>query len=189
MCFLIALCSPIPYKEIMEEYIPQLGRMVYTPPNGPPPGVRPNQEIYQHMGRDNIFKMCEDFYTLLGQSAISHMFPDTPEGLKAASQRQAMFMSGALGGPPLYAQIIGPPRMRARHLPFVIDNASRLEWLRCFKKVLEIPEIYDFPADDVAGFIYFLEGFSAWMVNKETPSETPHKDQDASDSADGASQT
>jgi hemoglobin len=57
--------------------------------------------------------------------------------------------------------------MRARHLPFEIDEQARQVWLGCFHKVLEGAESkYQFPAEHLDGFKDFLKSFSAWMVNK-----------------------
>ena len=120
------------------------------------------------MGRENLFRMSADHYEELGRSSIAHMFAGDEEGRRAQSRRQAMFLSGVLGGPPLYVQLVGSPRMRARHLPFVIDEAAREEWLRCYRVILRHPERYDFPADRVDDFLDFLERFSAWMVNRKS---------------------
>jgi len=114
------------------------------------------------MGEANIFKMSEDFYRELEQSDIRHLFP---EDMAAASRKQALFQIGILGGPPRYQEQIGPPRMRARHIPFQIDEAARQSWLGCFKKILEHPERYHFPEEHLPGFIQWIEAFSAWMVN------------------------
>ena len=57
--------------------------------------------------------------------------------------------------------------MRQRHMPFAIDQEARNVWLGCFKKTLEQAEDqYAFPPEHLPGFITFLEGFSAWMVNR-----------------------
>lgn len=142
---------------------PLTSEVPYTPPGGPPQVDRPDPAIFQAMGQANIYKMAEDFYRELEQSPVRHLFP---ENMVAASRKQAMFLVGILGGPPLYQQKIGPPRLRARHLPFAIDESARQTWLSCFKKVLEHPERYQFPGEHLAGFIQWLEAFSAWMVNK-----------------------
>ena len=116
------------------------------------------------MGEENIFRMLSDFYKELGQSSIRGLFP--PD-LEEASKKSAKFFVQVLGGPPLYVIDHGPPRMRARHIPFEIDEAARQAWLQCFKKVLEkAEEKYRFPAMHLEGFQTFLEEFSSWMVNK-----------------------
>lgn len=137
---------------------------IYVPPGGPPQGIAPSRAIYTAMGEENIFRMCADFYARIETSSIRSMFPDD---LPAASKKIAAFMVGLLGGPPLYHERYGDPMMRARHLKFPIDEAARQEWLRCFKLVLaDAPANYQFPAEHLPGFIRFLEGFSAWMVNR-----------------------
>lgn len=141
-------------------------RQFYVPPGGPPQGIQPDSRLYARMGEDQIFKMLEDFYTELEKSSIRHLFP--PD-MKAASQRSAAFFVFIMGGPPLYQQQFGAPRMRQRHLPFAIDEEARRVWLACFKRILEnADQKYQFPLEYMEGFWRFLEQFSAWMVNTKT---------------------
>lgn len=138
-------------------------RDIYVPPQGPPQSG-PSREIYARMGEENIFKMCRDFYAELEKSPVRPLFP--PD-MAEASKKIAAFLTGLLGGPPLYQQQFGPPRMRARHLPFAIDESARGEWLAAFKRTLAgADKKYDFPPEHLPGFIKFLEDFSAWMVNQ-----------------------
>jgi hemoglobin len=140
-----------------------MNRPIHIPFGGPPQVPPPSREIYAHMGEANIFAMLEDFYMELGQSAIAEMFG---KDLLHASQKSAAFFVGLLGGPPLYQQMYGSPALRARHMPFIIDEMARVEWLRCFDKVLaDAPTRYNFPAEHVEGFRHFLHVFSTWMVN------------------------
>src|SRR5215470_13929136 len=138
-------------------------RVIYTPPTGPPQSG-PNPAIYGLMGEANVFKMMSDFYQELEKSEIRNLFP---EDMEEASKKSAMFFVTVLGGPALYFQKFGPPRMRARHLPFEIDEHARRVWLGCFDRVLEGAELkYQFPRQHLEGFKDFLKNFSAWMVNK-----------------------
>jgi len=108
--------------------------------------------------------MMSDFYKELEQSEIRHLFPPNME---EASKKSALFFIGLFGGPPLHMQKFGSPRMRARHLPFEIDEAARQVWLKCFEKTLEEAEVkYAFPSQHLQGFKDFLKSFSSWMVNK-----------------------
>ncbi|HXL73237.1 MAG TPA: hypothetical protein VN963_06380 [bacterium] len=138
-------------------------REIHVPPQGPPQGG-PSRDIYPLMGEENIFKMLSDFYKELEKSEIRPMFP--PD-LEEASQKSAKFFVQVLGGPPLYVIDHGPPRMRARHIPFEIDEKARQVWLSCFMKTLEnANKKYNFPMQHMDEFKTFLESFSAWMVNK-----------------------
>ena len=116
------------------------------------------------MGETNIFRMMSDLYKEVEKSEVRHLFP---ADMEKASQKSALFFITLLGGPPLYLQKYGSPRMRARHLPFEIDEHARQVWLGCFDRVLEDAERkYQFPPQHLAGFKDFLRSFSAWMVNK-----------------------
>ena len=51
------------------------------------------------------------------------------QNLDDARERLYCFLSGWMGGPPLYQQRYGPPMLRARHLPFTIGSRERDLWL------------------------------------------------------------
>ena len=140
---------------------------MFVPPQGPPQGPPPDAAIFQAMGVDGITRMLEDFYRNLASSDIAAMFPAGEQAMLEAAHKSALFFVGVCGGPPLYAQTIGPPRMRARHLPFAIDAHAREVWLECWEQVLAQSESkYGFPPEHLPGFRTFLIGFSAWMVNR-----------------------
>jgi hemoglobin len=46
-------------------------------------------------------------------------------------------MSGYLGGPPLYTDKRGRPRLRSRHFVAEIGPVERDEWLLCFRRALD----------------------------------------------------
>jgi hemoglobin len=46
------------------------------------------------------------------------------------------FLSGWMGGPQLYMERKGNPRLRMRHSPFVIGPEEAEEWLRCMRGAL-----------------------------------------------------
>lgn len=47
-----------------------------------------------------------------------------------------MFLSGWSGGPQLYVERFGHPRLRMRHMPFSIGSVERDQWLWCMNKAL-----------------------------------------------------
>ncbi|HMA91895.1 MAG TPA: hypothetical protein VKP30_04370 [Polyangiaceae bacterium] len=136
---------------------------VFVPNMQPGEIPGPNRAIFAQMGREAIYRMIGDFYQQLERSAIRNMFP--PD-MQESARRSGAFFVQLLGGPPEYNQQHGNPRMRARHLPFRINESARLEWLACFERVLVNAETeYGFPAEHLEGFRRFLDGFSKWMVN------------------------
>ena len=137
----------------------------YVPPQGPPQGLNLPTDIYVKMGEDNIFAMLADFYKELEHSSIRHLFP---EDMQESSKRSAAFFVQILGGPPLFNEQYGHPRMRQRHMAFAIDEQARQVWLQCFNKVLENADVkYAFPMEYREQFWTFLDKFSAWMVNRK----------------------
>ena len=146
-------------------------RTPYVPNVNPADIAGPSREIYARMGRDNLYRMFEAFYGELGASSIRSMFP---ENLTASSRKSAAFFTQLLGGPQEYTEQHGPPRMRARHLPFRITPQARTEWLSCFERILaHAVDDFGFPAEHLEGFREFLRKFSEWMVNAADESSGP----------------
>jgi hemoglobin len=60
-----------------------------------------------------------------------------PPDLTGSRDKLYKFLSGWLGGPPLYVQEHGHPMLRRRHLPFPIGQAEREQWMMCMRQALE----------------------------------------------------
>jgi len=75
-----------------------------------------------------------------------------------------LYFSGWLGGPQLYIERFGHPRLRARHLPFPIATAERDQWLACMRQALDAVG-----ADDAlkARLMEAFFGTADWMRNRE----------------------
>ena len=58
------------------------------------------------------------------------------KSLRGSREKLFLFLSGWLGGPDLYVQKYGHPRLRARHLPFAIGVSERDQWMMCMSKAL-----------------------------------------------------
>ncbi|MEQ9206826.1 MAG: hypothetical protein RLN78_05620 [Phycisphaerales bacterium] len=153
--------------DILNAYPTRPGdRPIYTPPHGPPQTDRIPSAVYEAMGEPEINRMFHAFYRRLAQSSISDMFPKSEKNLIKAAEKNASMFVFLFGGPHLFQQRHGRPMMRARHLPFIIDEPARQEWLRCFKETLdEAPELYSMPAEHVDAVWKFVYDFSGWMVN------------------------
>ena len=59
-----------------------------------------------------------------------------PADLTGSREKLYQFLSGWLGGPQLYVEQHGHPRLRARHLPFRIDTDAARAWLDCMDDAL-----------------------------------------------------
>lgn len=58
------------------------------------------------------------------------------KSLAGARDKLFKFLSGWLGGPDLFIQEYGHPRLRQRHFPFAIGAAERDQWMLCMNKAL-----------------------------------------------------
>ncbi len=57
--------------------------------------------------------------------------------LQQIQEKLFEFLSGWFGGPSLYIEKYGHPRMRARHLPFQIGISEMEQWLLCMSVALD----------------------------------------------------
>lgn len=56
--------------------------------------------------------------------------------LTSAREKLFMFLTGWTGGPQLYIERYGHPRLRARHLPFAIGESERDQWMYCMVRAM-----------------------------------------------------
>jgi hemoglobin len=59
-----------------------------------------------------------------------------PPSLDHSRDKLHWFLVGWLGGPPLYIERFGHPRLRARHLPFSIGARERDQWMLCMTRAV-----------------------------------------------------
>ena len=59
-----------------------------------------------------------------------------PLPLDSIRQKFFEFLSGWLGGPSLFEEKYGHPRLRMRHMPFAVDQQMRDQWMFCMDKAL-----------------------------------------------------
>ena len=57
--------------------------------------------------------------------------------LSSAEEKLFMFLCGWLGGPQLYVEKFGHPKLRARHLPFPIASGEAEQWMLCMRQALD----------------------------------------------------
>ena len=98
-----------------------------------------NENLYIQMGEySGIEKLVHAFYQYMDQLPEVKTIRDMhPLNLVSSIQKLTEFLSGWSGGPSLYIQKYGHPRLRARHLPFKITELEKDQWLYCMFKALE----------------------------------------------------
>jgi hemoglobin len=60
-----------------------------------------------------------------------------PPSLEGSRAKLYDYLTGYLGGTPLYIEKHGHPRLRSRHFMAAIGPAERDEWLICFRRAME----------------------------------------------------
>ena len=95
--------------------------------------------IYEQIGGEQaVRKLVDRFYDLMDTLPEAKGIRDLhPESLDGSREKLFLFLSGWMGGPPLYVARYGHPRLRARHLPFPIAESERDQWMFCMRIALE----------------------------------------------------
>jgi hemoglobin len=94
---------------------------------------------YRRMGGESgVRALVNRFYDLIDS------LPEAADiramhGKSLASSRDKLFifLSGWLGGPDDYQSGYGHPRLRSRHLPFIIGLKERDKWRLCMSRALD----------------------------------------------------
>lgn len=99
----------------------------------------PETTHYERIGGEpGVRRLGDKFYDLMNQlpeaKVVLSLHPTTLEGSR---DKLHWFLVGWLGGPQLYVERFGHPRLRARHLPFAIGTAERDAWMLCMRRALE----------------------------------------------------
>lgn len=94
---------------------------------------------YERLGGEaNLRALVERFYRLMDtEPEFFGVRKLHPENLANSTDKLFMFLSGWLGGPPLYVEKLGHPFLRARHLPFPIGTSERDQWMACMTRALD----------------------------------------------------
>jgi len=111
-----------------------------TPPAAPPRAPTPPDEptLYERIGgAEGLRRLTRRFYALMDQIPEARACRAIhPADLSGSEQKLFEYLSGWLGGPPLFTARHGHPMLRARHLPMPIGPAERDGWLVCFHVAL-----------------------------------------------------
>ncbi len=125
----------------------------------------PPQTLYDVIGgQPRVRELVDRFYDLMELepefAGIRALHPPSTEGSR---QKFYMFLSGWMGGPDLFVEQYGHPRLRARHMPFAIGTSERDQWLRAMAWAMEDVGIEE------SLRVRLLESFfqtADWMRNK-----------------------
>ena len=89
-------------------------------------------------GAEKLRELVDRFYDLMdleeNYQGIRMMHPADST---SSREKLFMFLSGWMGGPDLFVQQYGHPRLKARHLPFSIGISERDQWLQCMRQAMK----------------------------------------------------
>ncbi len=109
-------------------------------PGSKPEGTHPWGDAdtpYEQLGGEAVLRRLVDcFYDRMDEDSplLRAMHPADDQN----SRRNLFdFLSGWMGGPNLYVDRKGHPRLRMRHMPFAIGQTEAEEWVRCMRDALE----------------------------------------------------
>lgn len=89
-------------------------------------------------GEPTLHKLVTEFYRLMDTLELAKgIRAQHADSLDSAKEKLFDFLSGWFGGPPLFVEKYGHPRLRARHLPFKIGLSERDQWVTCMFKAME----------------------------------------------------
>ena len=88
-------------------------------------------------GEARVKALTERFYDLMDlEPSYTALRAAHGPDLTHARERLYMFLCGWLGGPNLYIEQHGHPRLRMRHMPFAIGILERDQWLACMDQAM-----------------------------------------------------
>ena len=103
------------------------------------------REIYQSVGGDTsggpeaFAALVDAFYDNVEQNPVLRpLYPtEDKEAMNEARENLALFLVQYFGGPALYAEKRGHPRLRMRHFPFRIGANESAAWMTCMRDALD----------------------------------------------------
>lgn len=91
--------------------------------------------LFARVGGQPFFDdLVKHFYVAVAEDAI--LRPMYPEDLTESAAHLSWFLAQYFGGPPIYAEQRGHPRLRMRHAPFRITKRARDAWLAAMRVAL-----------------------------------------------------
>lgn len=88
-------------------------------------------------GEPAVRRLVQRFYHLMDTLPEAKACRDIhPPSLSGSEQKLFEYLTGWLGGPPLYTSKYGHPRLRQRHFAAPIGESERAGWMLCFERAL-----------------------------------------------------
>ncbi|OYY73606.1 MAG: globin [Gammaproteobacteria bacterium 28-57-27] len=100
--------------------------------------VIPQITAYTKIGGEaGIHRLTARFYQLMCELPSARELLSIHRNLDDAEQKLSEFLSGWLGGPQLFMERHGHPRLRMRHMQIAVDSNMRDQWMHCMRHALD----------------------------------------------------
>ena len=122
-------------------------------------------------GETGLRRLVKRFYELMDTLPEAYGIRKLHQpDLSSAEEKLFMYLCGWLGGPQLYVEKYGHPRLRARHLPFAIASDEAAQWMLCMRQAMA-----ETIADEALrrGLDKALSDLALHMRNRDDPPGTP----------------
>ena len=98
-----------------------------------------DESLYETIGGDaGVRALVDSFYDYMDNLPEVRVIREMhPADLTSSREKLYLFLCGWTGGPQLYVQKHGHPRLRRRHLPFPVDESARDQWMLCMQRALD----------------------------------------------------
>ena len=134
----------------------------------PPSAPRPYDLLG---GGPGVRALVDRFYDLMDlEPAYAELRAMHPRQSEQSRDKLFWFLSGWLGGPDLYAQRFGHPRLRMRHFPYAIGIRERDQWLDCMCQAMTEAKV---PEDLQLRLRAAFAGTADWMRNRTDDWDAP----------------
>jgi hemoglobin len=111
-------------------------------------------------GTEKVRELVETFYDVMDSDPkAAPIRAMHAADLTSAREKLFMFLTGWTGGPQLYIERYGHPRLRARHLPFAIGEAERDQWMYCMISAMHRLQFEDDLMQKLATQLYGVADF------------------------------
>lgn len=119
-------------------------------------------EVYPLIGSEGFGRLVAAFYRQVpGDDVLGQMYP--ADDLSGAEQRLRDFLMYRFGGPPMYIEQRGHPRLRQRHAPFPIGQGARDRWVQLMDRALVEAAL----PDEVQQLLReFFAAMATFMINR-----------------------
>jgi hemoglobin len=122
-------------------------------------------DVFEAVGGAEFFDaLVRRFYA--GVAADPLLRPLYPDDLTDSIRHMDLFLQQYWGGPGTYSEERGHPRLRGRHMPFVIGEPERDAWFGHMARALDA-EVTErgIPADVEAQMLEYFAHAADFMVN------------------------